>query len=192
MESREWIVEKTTAEDIDVMLSLNYAIYSKEWHVTRSYVEQIMQKNSEVYNVLRTADGIKGIFSIFPLTEFHYEQILHGTMSEEDLVECILPYDQPRHVCLYFISLIVDIHDPQRKSYAQSIIQAIPEELRRLEKQGISVDEIGAIAITMDGNRILKRIGFTLSEQVEFFDEKFNVYRARLDDIYNAIKKDTY
>jgi hypothetical protein len=187
VKSQEWIVGKATTEDIDAMLSLNYAIYPKEWHVTRSYVEQIMQKNSQVYNVLRTCDGIKGIFSIFPLPKVIYEQILHGTLTEAELAQCILPYDHPKRVCLYFISLIVDIHDPLRKLHAKSIIQAIPEELRRLEKQGITVDEIGAIAITKDGNRILKRIGFTISDQVDCFDQKFNVYRADLDDIYNAI-----
>lgn len=188
MKRQEWFVGKAAPKDVDAMLSLNYAIYPKEWHVTNNYVEQIMQKNSEVYNVLRTADGIKGIFSIFPLSKVIYEQILHGLLEEEKLSQCILSYDDPKHVCLYFISLIVDIHDPLRKQYAKSIIQAIPKELRRLEELGITIDEVGAIAISNDGNRILKRLGFTISEQVEFFDQKLNVYRAQLDDIYNAIK----
>ncbi|MNP66972.1 hypothetical protein D3C76_1627460 [compost metagenome] len=75
-----------------------------------------------------------------------------------------------------------------RKAYAKALIQAIPDELRRLESEGIIVDEIGAIAITDDGRRVLKRIGFTAAEKVDFFGQKFQVYRARPEDLYQAIK----
>lgn len=188
MNSHLWKVRKAGPEDIAGMLALNYAIYPEDWHVGPEYVEQVMQRNPEVYNVLPAAGGIKGIFSIFPLTRDHYDQVLNGQLAEERLPECILPYDQPKSVCLYLISLIVDIHDPLRKQYASTVIEAIPQELHRLEQQGVVIDEIGAIAISADGNRILRRIGFSTSEAMESFDQEFNVFRAVPAEIYRAIQ----
>ncbi|MDN4068308.1 hypothetical protein QYF50_10450 [Paenibacillus vini] len=188
MESSLYKVRKAVSSDINGMLALNYAIYPEEWHVDKGYVERNMQINDEVYNVLQASGGIKGIFSLFPLTRDDYESMLCGTLEEEELPRHLLPYDAPRHVCLYLISFIVDIHDPLRKAYAKALIQAIPDELRRLESEGIIVDEIGAIAITDDGRRVLKRIGFTAAEKVDFFGQTFQVYRARPEDLYQAIK----
>jgi len=184
----DWVMKKATLKEIDSILSLDYRVYSDDWHVSNDYVQHVMQKNPEVYNILRTKDGIKGIFSLFPLDQSAYERVLHGALEETELADRILPYNGPQHVYIYLISLLVDIDDEQRKLYAKCIIEAIPRELRRLKNQGIIINEIGAIAITDDGNRILKRIGFSTTEQVSLFDQSFHVYRAQVDDIYRAIQ----
>lgn len=187
MNEPDWSVEKATPAQIDEMLALNYAIYPEEWHVGRPFVEAVMAKNPQVYNILRTPAGVKGIFSIFPLPAGPYEQVLCGDLEEGELASHLLDYDRPRRVRLYLISIIVDIHDPLRKAYARAIVQAIPGELQRLAELGIEVEEIGAIAITEDGNRILRRIGFTAKGEQESFGECYPIYRASPEDVVQAI-----
>ncbi|KAA9005851.1 hypothetical protein F4V43_07180 [Paenibacillus spiritus] len=187
MEQPGWRLRKPEAGDIDAMLELNYAIYPEEWHVDRSYVEKVMSLNPEVYNVLETPEGIQGIFSLFPLPQPSYERMLQGTLEEDELTAHLLDYRNPGPVWLYLISLIVDIRSPQRRAYARSLIRAIPDELRRLGAAGIDVQEIGAIAVTGDGDRSLQRIGFAAAGTVPFYGRDYPVYRARPEDLYRAI-----
>ncbi|MGX6444693.1 hypothetical protein ACWM35_15905 [Neobacillus sp. K501] len=181
-------ITKASLSDIPSMLELNYKIYPAEWHVSEDYVMKIMKKNPEVYNVLNTDMGTKGIFSLFPLKKETYDSILKGELEESDLSEYILDYQEPKDVYLYLISLIVDIHDGNRKQFAKKIIQGIPEELRRLAKKGINVKEIGAIAISLDGEAILPKIGFNKDEDIlALHNHKYPVFRASIEEITRAI-----
>lgn len=181
-------VQKAQKEDIKGMLELNYKIYPPEWHVSEDYVELIMSKNSEVYNVLRTDKGIKGVVSLFPLDKTSYEHILQGKIEERELAEHLLDYSIPREVYLYLISIIVDIHDPRRKEYAKEIILSIPDELRRIERLGIKVKEIGAIAISPEGKNVLQRIGFHQEQKMEMYGSDFPIFKASVQDVLRAIK----
>ena len=110
----------TTAgiEDIESMLSLNDKIYPKEWHVSPEYIKEIMLRNPEVYKILKTSDGVKGIYGLFPLNKEDYTAVLEGKLEEDEVGNYILEYDSPKTVYLYFVTLIVDIHDVRRKEYA--------------------------------------------------------------------------
>jgi len=182
-------LKKADYRDIKSMLQLNYDIYPVEWHVDEAYVTKIMKKNPEVYNILSTEQGTKGIVSLFPLNKDIYESILQGKLEENDLSEYILDYSEPKEVYLYLISIIVDIHDSNRKKYAKKIIQSIPVELKRLLANGIEIKEIGAIAISPEGEKILHKIGFLLDENVlSLHNQNYPVFRASVTEVINSIK----
>lgn len=186
--SDSFIVSKAEREDIKGMLALNYKIYPKEWHVTEKYVAEIMDKNPEVYNVVKVNNEIKGIYSLFPLNQHTYEGILNGTLEEGNLSEHLLDYNSPKEVYIYFISLIVDIHDSMRKEFAKIIIRDIPKELNRLKEKGIVIKEVGAIAITEEGENVLTRIGFTkMSNHLDMYNNSYPVLRASVADIIKTI-----
>ena len=181
-------ITKALPSDIYSMLELNYKIYPAEWHVSEEYVFNIMQKNPEVYNVLRTESGIKGIFSLFPLVKEDYESILKGELEETELSKLILDYKEPKEVYLYLISLIVDTYHVNRTNFAKKIIRGIPGELRRLKKKGITVKEIGAIAISGDGERVLPKIGFKHQNEIlSLHNQKYPVFRASVEDVLESI-----
>jgi hypothetical protein len=187
-ESTKLKVKKAEKQDIKSMLELNYKIYPPEWHVTEHYVKKIMSKNPEVYNILTTKDGTKGIVSLFPLNKDIYESILNGKIEEDDLSEYILDYFTPKEVYIYLISLIVDVFDPNRKTYAKNIIQSIPFELKRILAKGIDIKEIGAIAISPEGEKILPKIGFTQNKEVlSIYNQKYPVFRASVNDVISSI-----
>ena len=183
--------EVTTAkiEDIEGMISLNDKIYPKEWHVPPAYLKEIMLRNSEVYKILKTPDGVKGIYGLFPLDKEDYTAVLEGKLEEDEVGKYILNYTNPTTVYLYFITIIVDVHDPRRKEYARKLIKDIPLELIRLKDKGMDIKEIGAFAVSPEGERILPKIGFTnLGQKVALNNKEYPVFRAKLDNIIHKIR----
>jgi hypothetical protein len=174
-------------EDIQGMLELNYKIYPKEWHVSPDYVQTIMKRNDKVYRVIHSYQEIKGIYSLFPLSKEIYDAVLTGKLDEKHLEKYILDYDTPKEVYIYLISIIVDIYDVNRKNYAKSIIKDIPHQLNTIEKMGIKIKEIGAIAISNYGEKILPKIGFQVQNETAI-DTNYPVYKAQKSEIIKAIK----
>ena len=183
--------EVTTAriEDIESMISLNDKIYPKEWHVPPEYIKEIMLRNPEVYKILKTTDGVKGIYGLFPLNKEDYSAVLEGKLEEDEVGGFILNYTNPATVYLYLITLIVDVHDARRKEYASQLIKDIPLELKRLKDKGMDIKEIGAFAVSSEGEKILPKIGFAyLGEKVVLNDQEYPVFRAELDNVIHKIK----
>jgi predicted house-cleaning noncanonical NTP pyrophosphatase (MazG superfamily) len=183
--------EVTTAriEDIESMLSLNDKIYPKEWHVSPAYIKEIMLRNPEVYKIVKTSAGVKGIYGLFPLNKEDYTAVLEGKLEEDEVGEFILDYTHPTTVYLYFVTLIVDIHDARRKEYAGKLIKDIPLELKRLKEKGMDIKEIGAFAVSAEGEKVLPKIGFVHSgEKVVLSDKEYPVFRAKLENVIHTIK----
>jgi hypothetical protein len=183
--------EVTTArvEDIESMLALNDRIYPKEWHVSPDYIKKIMLKNPWVYRILKTSAGVKGIYGLFPLDKNDYMAVLEGKLEESEVEAFILDYDHPRTVYLYFITLIVDIHDTRRKDYARKLIKDIPLELKRLKEKGMDIKEIGAFAVSPEGENILPKIGFIhVGETFRLHDQEYPVFRAKPENVMDKIK----
>lgn len=183
--------EVTTAsvEDIESMLSLNDRIYPKEWHVSPDYLEKIICRNPWVYRILKTSAGVKGIYGLFPLNKKDYMAVLEGKLEESEIESFILDYDHPKTVYLYFITIIVDIHDSRRKEYARKLIKDIPLELKRLQEKGMDIKELGAFAVSPEGENILPKIGFIqLGETFRLYDQEYPVFRAKAENVMDQIK----
>jgi len=188
-ESKERVV-KAGIEDIESLVLLNDQIYPEEWHVSPDYLKEIMLRNPEVYRVLKNQDGaVKGIYGLFPLKESDYEAVLEGSLEEEEVGYFLLDYDAPKTVYLYLVTIIVDIHDRRRKEYAGQIIKDIPGELNRLKEKGMVIKEIGAFAVSSEGEKILPKIGFThVGDTFVLHGHEYPVFRAKPEHIIHHIK----
>ncbi len=176
-------------EDIESMLLLNDKIYPKEWHVSPGYIKGIMLRNPEVYKLFKTPAGVKGIYGLFPLSKKDYTAVLEGRMEESEVGEFILDYTNPTTVYLYLVTIIVDIHDARRKEYASKIIKDIPLELKRLKEKGMDIKEIGAFAVSPEGENVLPKIGFFhLGEKLMLNDMEYPVFRAKPENVIDKIK----
>ncbi|MGG3891186.1 hypothetical protein [Metabacillus fastidiosus] len=176
-------------EDIESMLLLNDKIYPKEWHVSPEYIKEIMLRNPEVYKIFKTPAGVKGIYGLFPLSKTDYTAVLEGRIEETEIGEYLLDYTNPTTVYLYLVTIIVDVDDVCRKEYASKIIKDIPLELKRLKEKGIDIKEIGAFAVSSEGERILPKIGFVhLREKLMLNDMEYPVFRAKPEDVVDKIK----
>ncbi|WP_071393004.1 hypothetical protein [Bacillus tuaregi] len=183
--------EMTTArlQDCEGMSALNDRVYPEEWHVSPDILKKMLRKNPEIYRILKTSQGVKGMYSLFPLNKEAYTAILEGEISEHEIGGYLQTYEQPTEVYLYFITLIVDIHDARRKEYASRLIKDIAAELKRLQEKGIIIKEIGAFAVSPEGENILPKIGFTNhGETVIQNGEEYPVFRAEPEQVILSIR----
>ncbi|WP_428908146.1 hypothetical protein [Niallia sp. Krafla_26] len=190
MNQNDNIVTTAILTDAENMAKLNNQIYPKEWHVSPEYLKKIIKRNPEVYRIYKTRDDIKGIYGFFPLTESNYHAVLEGTLEENEIADYILDYSQSKKVYLYLITIIVDIYDDNRKEYASKLIKDIPRELNRLKTKGITIKEVGAFAVSADGEKLLPKIGFEQQkgETIKLNNHKYPVFRAKTENILENIK----
>lgn len=176
-------------EDIESMLLLNNKIYPKEWHVPATYIREIMRLNPEVYRVFKTSNGVKGMYGFLPLSKNDYMAVLEGRLEESEVGYFVVDYNTPKFVYLYLVTIIVDVEDVRRKEYASKIIKDIPLELTRLKEKGIDIKEIGAFAVSPEGESILPKIGFTHARETVMFDEhEYPIFKAKAEDILKKIR----
>ena len=183
--------EMTTAQlqDCEGMSALNDKVYPKEWHVSPDILKMILLKNPEIYRILKTPEGVKGMYSLFPMNKEAYTAILEGKLSEYEIGKHLQTYHQPTEVYLYFITLIVDIHDERRKEYASLVIKDIPTELNRLHEKGIQIKEIGGFAVSPEGENVLPKMGFTNNgETVRQNGMEYPIFRAKPEQVIQSIK----
>jgi len=181
-------IENGTIHEVSKILALDYKTFPKQWHLSEYFVQQVLIKNTEIYRVLHDLDKVKGYYCLYPLPKKPYEMLLAGNLKETELLDNIFDYSNPKDVYLYFFTLIVDVHDPLRKQYAKSLIQDIGKTLYSLADKGINIIEIGAIAISKDGERILRRMGMRFIEDISIkLQTRALIYRCKLSDLHITI-----
>lgn len=190
MNNNDWEVRYAGSQDIQPMLDLNYKIYPDEWHVEADYVKNILGKNKKVYRVLTINNQIKGIYSLFPLAPHIYERVLNGELHEQELNDYIIGYPVYSKVCLYLISIIVDIRDSNSSQYTKTLLKDMKKQLKHLDEEQAPIQEIGAFAISEGGKRILNKIGFNNSGHMELEGETYQVFRGNLEKIRGTIQFD--
>ncbi|KNY30279.1 hypothetical protein [Pseudobacteroides cellulosolvens] len=175
------IITNATAQDVHDMLQLDYKYFPEEWHLSEEWVKEAIQINPNIYRVIKSNGQIKGYYCFYPISRGPYEKLLSGVIHECDLLDYLHDYMNPCEVYLYLLSIIVDINDPIHKSYTRQLIKDIPKLLDIINSKGITVKEIGAIAISDDGVRILRKMGLTETDNLSMqMATKFIVYRGKL------------
>ncbi|RXT03785.1 hypothetical protein [Ammoniphilus sp. CFH 90114] len=181
-------VRTATTEDVEKMMSLDYRIYPKQWHIELEAVKQNFRRGTQLGRVVITEEGIKGYFAHLPLPRDAFEKVLRGELKEGDLANYVLHYDKEKEVYLYSVSFIVDIEDEHRKSYSRALIRDMPYFFGSLAEAGVIIKELGAIVISPDGKRLLESIGYHHDGQMLSYEgEEYPIYRAQVADIVDSI-----
>lgn len=179
------LVRTATVEDVDGMMALDYRYYPEEWRVDKEYVRGEFQKGHPMARVLETPNGIKGYYAYLPFTKVTYEQMLNGEIHEGEPFD----YNFTTEVYLYHISFIVDIEDECSKSYTKALIHDMVHYLKSITEKGMVIKELGAIAISDGGKRILEKIGYHHhGQKLKYEGREYPIYRAQLEDIIKAIR----
>jgi hypothetical protein len=173
--------------DAKEIFELNCKLYSAEWRVPEEYVYKILEKNRYMYRILRTPEGIKGLYSFFPFSKEVYEGILSGEVEESDLFLHLLDYDKPKEVYLYLISILVDVTSPLRKTYTRELLRDFESTFSFLSARGIVVNEVGAIAVSESGVRITNSLGFKYDKTISEYGKDYPVLRTSADAIRGSI-----
>lgn len=178
-------VRQATVDDVDGIMALDYRYYPEEWRVDIEYVRGEFKKGYPMARVIETSNGIKGYYAYLPLTKETYEKMLNGDIKEGEPID----YNDTTEVYLYLISIIVDIEDENRKSYTRALILDMHQYLKSITEKGMMIKELGAIAVSEGGKRILERIGYDHEGQLlEYKGGVYPIYRAQLLDILQGIR----
>ncbi|PGS50607.1 hypothetical protein [Bacillus sp. AFS041924] len=146
-----------TEDDFGALLSLDASVYPPEWQVTMDFVKTAWERNNEIYRVLENEVGIQGFLAFFGLDQESFEMYLVGELDEKELCHHIVPYKKGNQVYLYLATMVVNQQHQNKRLFGKRIIQEIQKEINRVRAIGCIVPEIGAIAITTDGKRVLDR-----------------------------------
>lgn len=179
------IVRQATVDDVDRIMALDYQYYPEVWRVDKEYVRGEFKKGYPMARVLETSNGIKGYYAYLSLTKETYEKMLNGDIREGEPID----YNDTKEVYLYLISILVDIEDEKRKSYTKALVLDMHKYLSSVTEKGMIIKELGAIAVSKGGRRILEKIGYNHEGQLlEHGGGVYPIYRAQLADVLQAIR----
>lgn len=190
-----FIVTKTDLEvkwggvsEITGMLALDAKLYPVKWQVNTDFVLKALSKNPHIYRVLKVNGKVVGYYSLLPVLEWVYEQVLSGGLFDSEINNYITPYKEDSDTYLYLSSIIVDITDPNSRKYTKCLLKDILTTLDWLSVRGINVRELGCILISEDGKRITRKIGFKITEDLVLNNTTYCIARASVKDLLSNIK----
>ena len=119
-----------------------------------------IEKNPDIYTVLKYGDELVGYISFMPLKKKYYKKYRIGEIGDHEVLpEYIEVYRKGRaHYCL-FMSII--IKEEFRDGTAVRVLMGgLYEKIDNLKKNGVKVKRVVADAITGDGEKLFNRLGF--------------------------------
>ncbi|PGL70982.1 hypothetical protein [Bacillus sp. AFS055030] len=146
-----------TKHDFDRLIELDASEYTTDWLVTNEFATAAWERNQEIYRVLESNEEIQGFIAFFPLEKSTFEALLVHELDENKLCDYIIPYKKGETVYIYLANIIVNQSHKYRKRFAKLMIQEIRNEINRIKALECNIGEIGAIAITDAGVRVLDR-----------------------------------
>jgi hypothetical protein len=184
-----YIIRNANKEDARHILELEYKGYDDQWIYGTDYIEEIIEKNSFVYRVLEVDGVIKGVYGLIPLNKHSFERLLSGEIVDEDATQHITTIEKGKDIYLYALTMVVNVDDKTSRSYTRELIKDLYFRITSLKEDGIIVKDMGAIAVTTHGERILSRLGFTYyGEDIFYGDDAYPVFRAIPGKVLDSIK----
>lgn len=166
-----------TKRDFDRLIELDASEYTTDWLVTNEFATVAWERNQEIYRVLECNGEIQGFIAFFPLEKSTFEALLAHELDENKLCDYIMPYKKGETVYIYLANIIVNQSHMYRKRFAKLIIQEIKNEINRVQALDCNVGEIGAIAITDAGVRVLDNSHLSYSGKYPGYETVY-VYRG--------------
>ncbi|MCU7667604.1 hypothetical protein [Bacillus thuringiensis] len=175
-------IRNATTNDIHKIVELYSKMNSSQLKLNETFFHQVFKKNSYVYRVLETEEGVTGIYSLYPLSKGIYEGMLKGTVKKNELPNFLLNY-KSKDIYLYCDSLIVDTNNQNKNEYMEYLFLDMRNKLLALSKEKINVCEIGAITESKEEEKVIGQIGFEKKGiSVRNSDESL-IFRATVIDV---------
>ncbi|MEJ1517690.1 hypothetical protein R3O67_31420 [Bacillus cereus] len=175
-------IRNATTNDIHKIVELYNKMNSNQIKLNETFFHQVFKKNSYVYRVLETEEGVTGIYSLYPLSKGIYEGVLKGTVKKNEIPNFLLNYKN-KDIFLYCGSLIVNTHTQNKNEYMKDLFLDMRNKLLTLSKEKINVCEIGTTIESKEEEGFLGQIGFEkISVASRNIDESL-VFRATVLDV---------
>ena len=124
-----------------------------------------LERNPDVYHVLKQGDQIVGYATILPLKTGtdKVNRLLGDTIAVDITPDDIVEFRPGVHTDLYVMSIGVKPSDDatEKHNFGSSIIRGLRRLLIDLGKKGVVIETIAGRSDTPDGIRLMRHIGFT-------------------------------
>lgn len=156
---------KATKEDIKATVEITRVLFGlrESPEITEAKRLSWLNKNPEIFYVLKSEEQVVGYVLILPLKSEKIEKILSGEeYSQEtnvDEIEDFVP-GKPLYIYLMGMGIIPGVSHYEKRSYGARLVAGLMNILIDFGKRGIIIDTLAARSDTPDGIRLLKH-GFT-------------------------------
>lgn len=144
---------------MDQFLALDAKVYDQEHQVTKETTIRRLDVNPYTDITVTEHEHLVGYISLCPIKENIFNQIKRGEASEEDVEKHIIPFNRVGRYDAYLSSIVVD---KNRFPYFKGtyLFLYLQNHLLKLQKRGIWINRIIAVAVSKAGKRMLEKFSF--------------------------------
>jgi len=170
-----FIIQYLKKEDVDSFVRLDKKVYSDSYQVDAKTTIKRLEKNPFTDITVMDGENMIGYISICPVDDETFKRIIAKNISENEIEEKTLSYDKPGRYKAYLSSIVIDKENyPWFKG--KQLMLYLERHIKNLRKRGIFITEIIAVAVSVAGNKTLKRHSFgeTKRKNVFIYDSSMN------------------
>lgn len=156
---------RASKEDIKAVVELTRILFGLRESPEATLARRLswIEKNSEIFYVLKSEGQVVGYAAMLPLKPEKVEKILKGEEYAQEInaeeIEDFVP-GKPLHIYLVAAGITPGISHYEKRSYGARLISGMLGILIDLGRRGVIIDTLAARSDTPDGIRLLKH-GFT-------------------------------
>lgn len=153
--------ENTSSDVIYDLMDIEKDVYKENERGHFDSIERRFNKNKQMFILLYDEDKIIGYLCFFPITKELHDRILHNDDFYDDNIEAkdVIPYGKENYI--YFISIAL-YKKYQGLGFGKKMMDAFMKKLKEKESAGYKIKDILASAVSQQGERIAKKYGFAL------------------------------
>ena len=149
-------------EYLSQIIDIDKMTLPAEYITSMQKLEERCLANKESFVAVILMDTILGYFNFFPISDNTLQQLINGQITNDIFLgaENIEQYSIRKDINIYIITAAV------RKEWQNTdVIQLIEESFRKFirnkMKNGVRIKSLYASVISLDGDKLLRRMGFT-------------------------------
>jgi hypothetical protein len=156
------LLRVTTKEEMTECLEIGQAAFGIERVATDERMK-LLQKNPDLYYLLRDEDQTIGYFSILPLKPGKLDNALKLTLPKRIDSEDIADFNEDKSIDLLLSAIAVKpgFTIEEKHSYGARLIAGLVGVIIKWGKNGITINTVAAKSNMPDGIRLMKHAGFT-------------------------------
>jgi hypothetical protein len=164
------IFERATKEDIPACVAISQATFGASNSTPTAIRLSWMDKNSELFYVVRADDQVVGYASIVPLPMEKILKILREEEEPRDITpDDIEEFEPGKPVDLYIMATVIkpELSKTEKRIYGAKLVNGLMETLIALGGRGVIIHTLIGRSRMPDGIRILRRLGFAEPKDFE-------------------------
>lgn len=156
------LLRVSTKEEMTACLEIAQAAFGPG-RATPDERMQILEKNPDLYYLLRDNDQPIGYFAILPVKPGRLEHVLNQTLPTRIDTEDVADFNEDKNIDLYLHAMAVKpgFTLAEKRSYSARLIAGLISVVIEWGRKGITINTIAARSGMPDGIRIMKHAGFT-------------------------------